>query len=208
MDSNERLLKGLQALSIAQADSVAAQLLRYRDLLQKWNKIHNLTAIRDDEDIVSHHFLDSLSILPHIKGTQLLDFGSGAGFPGLVLAIARPDLAVTLVDANQKKTRFLQQVVAELGLKNTVIAHDRIEQFQPDAKFDTLTSRAVATLSEQVAMCQHLMDRGSVLLAMKGEPSAAELEAVPPGFHINDVIPLEVPGLDARRCVVQIERTE
>jgi len=191
------LAAGLAELGLDLPAAVQHKLLAFRDLLLKWNKTYNLTALRDPEQAVSHHLLDSLAILPHVGGGALLDVGSGGGLPGIPLAIARPELEVTLVDAVQKKTTFLQQVAIELGLKNVAVHHARVEEMR--GQYAQISSRAFADLARLVGLTRHLLEPGGRWLAMKGVRPDDEIAALPAGVAVAAVVPLIVPGLDAER---------
>lgn len=182
------------------------KLLAYLALLVKWNAAYNLTAVRDPQQMLVKHLLDSLSILPQVKGGTLIDVGTGAGLPGIVLAIARPELQVTLLDSNGKKVRFLKQVIAELKIANAQAVQSRVEDF--DARFDVVTSRAFATLADMIGWSGQLAAEGGEFLAMKGVRPDAEIAALPAGFKTVEVLPLAVPFLDEERHLVRIVRSE
>lgn len=169
-------------------------------LLAKWNSAYNLTAVREPADMVARHLLDSLAILPYLHGRRVLDIGTGAGLPGIPLAVARPDLAFTLLDANAKKTRFVTQAVGELRLDNVEVVQSRAEHYRPAEKFDTLVSRAFAGIADMLAAARHLCAPGGRFLAMKGTYPKDELAAVPAGYAV-EVRVLTVPGLAAERHV-------
>lgn len=202
---HDQLSQGLQALGLALTAEQARQLLDYVALLQKWNKTYNLTAVREPERMVTHHLLDSLSILPYITGATMLDVGSGAGLPGLPLAIARPQLAVTCLDSNTKKTRFMIQAGASLGLQNLRVVHQRVEQFHPREKFATLVSRAYASIADMLSATKQLCVPGTRVVLMKGVYPQQELQALPTGFRLASADALQVPGLQAQRHVVVLE---
>jgi 16S rRNA (guanine527-N7)-methyltransferase len=180
------------------------RLIAYLVLLEKWNRAYNLTAVRDPLEMVPRHLLDSLAVLPWLAGPNVLDIGSGAGLPGIPLAVARPDLAFTLLDSNAKKTRFMLQAAAELGLANVAVVNTRVEDFRPPQPFATLVTRAFASIPDMLAACGHLCAPGCRLLAMKGAVPQGELAALPAGFQVSAVHALEVPGLEARRHVIII----
>lgn len=196
-----RLAEGLAALPLALDTRATHRLLDYLQLLAKWNTAFNLTAIRDPEEMVTRHLLDSLAILPWLQGPRVLDVGSGAGLPGIPLAIARPDLAFTLLDANAKKTRFITQAVGELGLKNVEVVQNRAENYRPSATFDTLVSRAFASIADMLAATRHLCAPHGRFLAMKGVYPEEELAAVPAEMA-TETVALRVPGLAAARHLV------
>ncbi len=179
----------------------------FLDLLQKWNKAYNLTAVRDREQMVSRHAWDSLSIRPYVQGKSLLDVGSGAGLPGLILAIVDPALAVTVLDSNGKKVRFCEHAIDALGLTNAKAVQERVEAYRPGATFDTVVSRAFATVAEFVEQAGHLCAEGGVMLAMKGAHPAAELAELPGDWQVVAVHRVTVPGLDAERHIVVLGRT-
>ena len=195
---------GLRALGLEDAVPAARRLrlLAYLDLLTGWNRHTNLTAVREPAAMVTRHLLDALALLPHVQRGRLADLGSGAGLPGIPLAIARPDLAVTLVDSNGKKARFLRAAVAELGLAATV-AQARIETLQ--GPFETITARALSSLAQMLDWGGHLLAEGGIWLAQKGRYPDEELRALPPGYAAQ-TLPLPVPGLDAQRHLVIIRR--
>lgn len=182
------------------------KLLAYLALLLKWNAAYNLTAVRDPQQMLVKHLLDSLSILPHLRGGTLIDVGTGAGLPGMVLAIAQPALQVTLLDSNGKKVRFLRQVIAEMKIGNAQAVQSRAEEFE--GRFDVVTSRAFATLADMIEWCRHMANEGGEFLAMKGVRPAAEIAALPAGFKAVEVLPLAVPFLDEERHLVRIVRGE
>ncbi|WP_371323990.1 16S rRNA (guanine(527)-N(7))-methyltransferase RsmG [Dechloromonas sp. ZY10] len=194
------LSSGLAELGLALSPATQAQLLAFRDLLLKWNKTYNLTALRDPQQALSHHLLDSLAILPHIGSEPLLDVGSGGGLPGIPLAIARPELAVRMVDTVQKKATFLQQAAIQLGLKNVTVNHARVEELP--GQYAQISSRAFAELSLFVALTRHLLAPGGRWLAMKGVRPDAEIAALPADIVVERIIPLHVPGLDAERHLI------
>ncbi|MEW6591439.1 MAG: 16S rRNA (guanine(527)-N(7))-methyltransferase RsmG, partial [Pseudomonadota bacterium] len=160
MSVEQQLKAGIAALGLALPDGAAAKLLAYLALLDKWNRVYNLTAVRDAERMVSHHLLDSLAAVPFFKGEKVLDVGSGGGLPGIPLAIARPDLQVTLIDSIAKKTAFLLQAKAELGLSNLNVVTSRVEDYKPATGFDVITSRAFSDLREFVTLTRHLLNPG------------------------------------------------
>ncbi|MBL8416626.1 MAG: 16S rRNA (guanine(527)-N(7))-methyltransferase RsmG [Dechloromonas sp.] len=198
--SNLALAAGLADLGIALSDEAQRKLLAFRDLLLKWNKTYNLTALRDPEQAISHHLLDSLSILPHVGPEPMLDVGSGGGLPGIPLAIARPELSVGLVDTVQKKATFLQQASIELDLKNVAVHHARVEEMQ--GQYAQISSRAFAEIALFVALTRHLMAPGGRWLAMKGQRPDDELKALPDDIAVEAIVPLDVPGLAAERHLI------
>lgn len=197
-----QLEQGLEEMNIAMPQDGVDRLMDFLRMLVKWNRVYNLSAISDPEQMVRLHLLDSLSVLPFLHGTSCIDVGTGAGLPGIPLAIARPDVHFALLDSNSKKTRFIQQVCIELGLKNVLPVHDRVEQYQPEDKFDTVTARAFTALPDMLTKTRHLLTSGGKLLAMKSkETDALERE----DFHFNSVQSLLIPGLEATRNLVIYE---
>ena len=198
---NQRTLPGgLAQLGIELSADAQTKLLAFRDLLLKWNKTYNLTALRDPEQAISHHLLDSLAILPYIGDGVLLDVGSGGGLPAIPLAIARPDLAISMVDTVQKKATFLQQAVIELGLKNVTVHHARVEEMP--GQYAQISSRAFAELKTFVDLTRHLLAPDGHWLAMKGLRPDDELKALPANILVEALIPLAVPGLNAERHLI------
>ena len=204
MSREQQLAQGLQALGSELSAEVQAKLLAYAAFLEKWNRTYSLTALRDPALAVSHHLLDSLAILPYVTAPNLLDVGSGGGQPGIPLAIARPELAVTLIDSNGKKTAFLQQAAIELGLKNVQVVTARVEAFRPPAPFAAITSRAFAALADFVGLTRHLLAPGGAWLAMKGVRPDAEMNTLPADIAVVAVHRLDVPGVDGERHLVVI----
>jgi 16S rRNA (guanine527-N7)-methyltransferase len=196
----EKLSQGLQELNIALDEPTRQKLLDYLALLEKWNKVHNLTAVRNPNEMVTLHLLDSLSVLPHIKNGRLLDVGSGAGLPGIPLAIVRPDLQVTVMDSNHKKASFMRQAKAVLGIGNLEVVCGRVEELRPEHKFDMVISRAFSDLAEFMRLTSHLCAENGVWLAMKGVYPHEELAQVT--GRATEVVPLNVPGLEAQRHLV------
>jgi len=200
MSQQQILADGLTALGLDLPQETQQKLLDYLALLAKWNKVHNLTAVRDPEEMVILHLLDSLSVLPHIRGQRLLDVGSGAGLPAVPIALARPQLKVTALDSSHKKTTFLRQVKADLGLANLDIVCGRVEEYHPEQKFDCVISRAFSDVAEFVQLTAHLCAADGIWLAMKGVYPYDELAQVK--NVISEVVPLKVPGLAAQRHLV------
>lgn len=200
MSLQKKLSQGLAELGIDLDAATQQKLLDYLALLEKWNKVHNLTAVRDPSDMVTLHLLDSLSILPHIKSGRLLDVGSGAGLPGIPLSIVRPDLQVTVMDSSHKKASFMRQAKAALGIPNLEVVCGRVEEFHPEIKYDMVISRAFSDLAEFMRLTAHLCDEGGVWLAMKGVYPFDELAQIK--GPISEVVPLRVPGLEAQRHLV------
>jgi 16S rRNA (guanine527-N7)-methyltransferase len=194
------LAAGLAELGITLPEAAQLKLLAFRDLLLKWNKTYNLTALRDPSQAISHHLLDSLAILPHIGSAPLLDVGSGGGLPGIPLAIARPELPVSMVDTVQKKASFLQQAAIELGLKNIQAHHARVEEMQ--GQYAQISSRAFAEIGLFISLTRHLLAPGGRWLAMKGVRPDDELQALPADITVEAIIELQVPGLDAERHLI------
>ncbi len=198
--STMTLAAGLSALGIALPEAAQLKLLAFRDLLLKWNRTYNLTALRDPQQAVSHHLLDALAILPHVGTGPLLDVGSGGGLPGIPLAIARPDLPITLVDTVQKKAAFLQKAAIELELNSVAVHHARVEEMR--GQYAQISSRAFAELARFVSLTRHLLAPGGRWLAMKGALPDGEIKALPDGSEVEAIIPLAVPGLDAERHLI------
>ena len=207
MTSEAQLFRGLDALGVELARVQIEKLLAYVALLAKWNKVHNLTAVREESRMVSHHVLDSLAVLPHIAAEQMLDVGSGGGLPGIPLAIARGEMRVTLLDSNKKKSTFLKQAAIELELVNVRVVSSRVEEFEYPPGFDVVISRAFSDLGEFVLAARHLVTAGGLLAAMKGVYPHEELTHLPAGFSLKRSIPLEVPGVNAKRHLLLVGAT-
>jgi 16S rRNA (guanine527-N7)-methyltransferase len=201
--------EGIAELKLDLSDAQQAQLTDYLALLFKWNSVYNLTSVRDPMQMVTHHLLDSLAAVPAFEGAiSVLDVGAGGGLPGIVLAIARPDMKVALIDTVHKKTAFLTQVKAELGLANVTVHTARVEQLQVPHKFDVITSRAFADLSDFVNWSGHLLEEGGRFIALKGVAPAEEQQRLPAEWRVSELRPLQVPKLGAERHLVFIERAQ
>ncbi len=201
----DRIRQGAKALSVSLTDHQADLLTQYVELLVKWNKAFNLTAVRDPEEIVSRHILDSLSIVPFVEGENLMDVGSGPGLPGIPLAIMYPEKHFTCVDSNGKKTRFMTQAKTELGLKNVSVTNERCETFKADKPFDVIMSRAFSSLIDMVNGTQHLLAKDGKFLAMKGlypEQEYKDLLKESPEIIMTESHALEVPDCEAQRHLV------
>jgi 16S rRNA (guanine527-N7)-methyltransferase len=198
------LQRGCRALGLKPGADRCELLLAYMALLQKWNTAYNLTAVREPAEMVTRHLLDSLAVAPLLHGRRLIDVGSGAGLPGVPLAICAPQRQFHLLDSNGKRTRFLFQVKTALGLDNIEVQRTRVESFRPALPYDAVLSRAFASLQEMVSSCRHLLAPGGRFLAMKGLYPAQELAAVAGECEILGVHPLEVPGLGERRHLVEM----
>ena len=206
-----RLAAGLQVLGLALSAEQQQKLLAYLDLLAKWNKVYNLTAVRDPDEMLTHHLLDSLAVVAplsrHTQGrpARLLDVGSGGGLPGVVIAICCPEIAVTCVDAVAKKAAFVQQAAGALSLDNLAGRHARVETLHEP--FDIIASRAFASLADFISWSRGALAEQGVWLAMKGKRPDDEIAALPAGAEVFHVEPLQVPGLDAERCLVWLRPT-
>ena len=203
------LAKGLADLGVEVPPEAQSRLLQFLVLLQKWNLVHNLTALREPETMLVRHVLDSLSILPYIVGPRVADVGSGAGLPGIILAVARPEWRVVLIESIHKKAVFLQQARIELKLENVEVAAERVEHYHPDTAFDSVVSRAFSDLADFARLAGHLCVAGNEdgrLLAMKGLYPHEELAQLPAEFVVEKILPVTVPGLGSERHLVVIKR--
>jgi len=178
--------------------------MTYLNLVEKWNRVYNLTAIRERDEMIKLHFLDSLSILNYVEMEHVLDVGSGAGFPGIVLAITKPELKVTVMDSVNKKTTFMQQVKSELLLTNLNVVNARVEEYQPTTLFDGVITRAFSSIQDMLSMTEHTLQKDGVWLAMKSKDVREELEAFEKNQYI--LIPLEVPFINAERYLVILKK--
>jgi 16S rRNA (guanine527-N7)-methyltransferase len=203
----EELTLGARELGVDLTEAQHEKLLGYLALLIKWNKAYNLTAVRDPDEMVSRHLLDSLSVVPFIEGERQLDVGSGGGMPGIPLAILFPDMNVTCLDSNGKKTRFLTQVKLELKLDNLEVIHSRAEAFKPQVPFTGIISRAFSSLEDFTQWTRHMGDKETRWLAMKGLHPADELVALPADFHLESAQALAVPGCQGQRHLLILRRT-
>ena len=196
------LSAGLTALELEGSAAQQQKLLDYVALRAKWNRVYNLTAVRDPAEMVTRHVLDSLVVLPYLRGARVLDVGTGGGLPGIPLAIMSPQREFVLLDSNSKKTRFVQQAIAELALPNVNVVHARVEQYRPERPFDVVISRAFATVADMLAGAGRHCAVDGMILAMKGADPTAELQDIDPDYRVQQVIALTVPGLDEARHLV------
>jgi len=206
LSPTERLTRDAALLGVSLAPTDAARLFALLDELERWNRSYNLTAIGSREEMVTHHLLDSLSISPDLAGTRIADVGTGAGFPGLPLAIVNPARQFTLIDSGGKKVRFVAHAARTLELSNVTALHARAEDLAPEAPFDTVTARALAPLPELVELLAPLCGPRTRVLAMKGRWPAEELERLPAPWRLTGSRTISVPGLDAERCVLTLTK--
>ena len=200
----QKLQTGLSSLGLDLSNAQQNKLIHYLILLNKWNKAYNLSGIKEIEQMLSYHLLDSLAIIPHIDGKLILDVGTGAGLPGIPLAIFYPDKKFFLLDSNGKKTRFLFQVKTELALENIEVFHNRVETFQSREQIDIVLCRAYATLDKITMQCGHLLNDDSKILAMKGQYPEKEIAELPKSYKFNKTIELSVPGVEGYRHLIEI----
>lgn len=205
MKLDAQLHTGLKALPLSVSAADQARMLQFLVLLKKWNRTHNLTAVREPQQMIARHLLDSLAVAPHVRGTRVLDLGTGAGLPGIPLALVHPEMQFTLLDSNAKKIRFVTQAIHELKLANVATAHATAERYTPEQKFDTVIARAVAAIPDMLAISRHLLAPGGVFLAMKGMFPQEELTGLDVGFKMVESLQLRVPGLDATRHLVVLQ---
>lgn len=202
-----KLAQGITQLGITLPPQTQQRLLDYLALLQKWNKVYNLTAVREAPKMVSHHLLDCLAVVSHVSAATILDVGSGAGLPGIPLALALPRTQVTLLDSGHKKAAFLRQAAIELELANVEVVCERLEVWKPSRRFELVISRALSDLPEFATLAGHLVAPGGELAAMKGVYPHEELAQLPAGYRLKRVVPLTVPGVRGARHLALIERT-
>ena len=202
MNENAQLVAGARALGVELEATAVGALLRLLDELSKWNKAYNLTAITDRREMLTHHLLDSLAVAPYLRGATVADVGTGAGFPGLPLAVARPDLRFTLIDSNGKKQRFVAHAARTLGLARVEPLHARSEELRPATPFDTVVARACAPLPQLLQLVAPLCGPDTRVLAMKGRNVDAELADLPQQWQVERTVALAVPGLDEARYLI------
>ena len=202
MSLADKLAHGVLELGLQMSADVQAKLLNYLQLIAKWNRVHNLTAVRDSDQMVSAHLLDSLAIVPHLRAGSVLDVGSGAGLPGIPLALMWPQASITLLDSNHKKAAFLRQAVIELKITNATVVCERVESWQPPQAFDVVISRAFSDLPEFVRLAGRLCKPDGRVVAMKGIYPNEELAQLPGNFVVEKTLPLKVPGMTAERHLV------
>jgi len=203
----QQLAQGVIELGLTLPAGTQQRLLSYLELLQKWNRVYNLTAVRGAPRMVTQHLLDCLAAVPHVTAAAILDIGSGAGLPGIPLALALPDSRVTLLDSNHKKAAFLRQAVMELKLANAEVVCERVEAWKAPSAFDVVISRAISDLAEFVSLAGRHAAAGGRLVAMKGVHPYEEIAQLPPDWQVRQVIPLTVPGLRAQRHLVTLVRS-
>lgn len=203
-----RLQAFLDQLKLTENNQAVPQLIAYLALLQKWNKVYNLTAIRDPEEMFIKHILDSVVAAPYITGQKLIDVGTGGGLPGIPLAILFPERTIDLLDSNSKKTRFLIQAKAELGLENVTVLHQRVETYQPVELYDGVVSRAFASLVDMVHWTEHLLKPNGYWWALKSQRTPEEVADLPEFVTIKRLFELQVPDLGAERVLIQAESTK
>ena len=202
MNPIERLVHDAALLGVTLRGADTARLLKLLDELERWNRTYNLTAVEGREALITHHLLDSLAVSPDLNGTRVADVGTGAGFPGLPLAVVNGAKRFTLIDSNGKKTRFVEHVVRTLELQNVIVVHARAETLRPETPFDTITARAVAPLDQLLERVKPLCGPASRVIAMKGRWPEKELSKLPPSWRLGDSRRITVPGLEAERCVL------
>lgn len=200
------LINQLKQTDLTLDETQIDQLIHYILLLNKWNKTYNLTAIRDPKEMIIKHIIDSLVISPHLTGQLFIDVGTGAGLPGIPLAIANKNLTFTLLDSLGKRIRFLKQVIMELGLKNVTLIQSRVEDFN-EAQFDGVISRAFASLADMLNWCKHLQNEKGLFYALKGDIKSEEITQIPSQFKVKEQIILTIPNLDAKRFLFVLEKT-
>jgi len=208
MNLADALAAGIRALGLDIGAAAQQRMLEYLALIEKWNKAYNLTAVREPQKMLTHHLLDSLAVLPHLRGPRVLDVGTGAGLPGIPLALARPDWQFTLLDSNHKKTAFLRQAVIELQFGNVEVVCARVETWEALQPFDTVVSRAFSDVAEFIALAGRLCAKDGVVIAMKGVYPHEELAQLPQAFRLCGVVPLQVPGLGAERHAALLQPAE
>ncbi|GAB3025910.1 16S rRNA (guanine(527)-N(7))-methyltransferase RsmG [Bowmanella dokdonensis] len=200
------LQQHLASLSLEVDAGKQHDLIAFVQLINKWNKAYNLTSVRDPQEMLVKHILDSIVVAPHLKGQHFIDVGTGPGLPGIPLAIMLPQCQFVLLDSLGKRIRFIKQAAHELGLTNIVAVQSRVEEFVPSRPFDGVLSRAFASVKDMLHWCQHLVDSQGVFIALKGQFPADEIQQMPPQFRLGEVIRLEVPGLQAERHLVTIHK--
>lgn len=204
MHQREQLQRGIDALKLSVSESTIDKLLQYLALLQKWNRAYNLTAVRDPTEMISRHLLDSLAVAPLVRGEWIADVGTGAGLPGIPLALVLPDKHFDLIDSNGKKIRFVTQALAELNIANARALQARVETLQPEQKYAAVLSRAFASLRDMAEGCTHLLAPDGVLLALKGTYPEEELQALPAHYRVSATHALDVPGEIGQRHLIEI----
>ena len=203
----QQLIKGLDSLDIRCSEAQKKLLLSFLKELGRWNSAYNLSAIKDPQAMVNLHLIDSLAVSPFVLGrASLIDVGSGAGLPGIPLAILFPDMPVTVVDSVGKKMRFAKHIKRQLKLDNLSVIHDRIEHVKPSLPYGGVISRAFASLEQMLALCGHLVDNEGLFFAMKGKKPESELSQIEKHYIVTNIHDLKVPGINAERCLIVIKK--
>ena len=207
LQKQDQLKLGLERLHLSCNEKQINQLLNYLDLLERWNKAYNLTAIRDPFDMINLHLLDSLAISVELQGDRFIDVGTGPGLPGIPLAIMNQNKNFTLLDSNGKKTRFLFQTKLELGLDNISEVNQRVQDFHPKQTYDCVLSRAFSSLGDMVENCHHLLNQNGYFLAMKGKLPQTELRELPKNYKVEKLHSINIPGVEGQRHLIKIVKT-
>ena len=203
---NDILMQGSESLSLTLSSQQAEKLVGYVERIDKWNKAYNLTSVRDPEQMMVKHILDSIVVAPFIDGKRIIDVGTGPGLPGIPLSVMLPDSSFTLLDSLGKRVRFMKQCAFELGLNNVTPVHSRVEDHKPDQPYDIVLSRAFASLKDMLHWCEHLVDSSGVFVALKGQFPQSEIDEVSDHFRIESVKALSVPDLEGERHLVNIRK--